>query len=328
MRNGPEMKVLVADDSIVSRHLLDVTLRKWGYDVIGASNGTEAWGILAGPEAPSLAILDWMMPGMTGPEICRRMRESRMEQYTYVILLTARNMKEDIVEGMEAGADDYLTKPFEQAELQVRLRAGKRIVELHAELLRAREAIQHEASRDSLTGVYNRNTILAMLQRELARGSRELRPLGVVMADLDRFKSVNDTYGHLAGDDVLREAARRMQEVMRSYDAIGRYGGEEFLILLPGCDELSAYEQAERMRHRLCEKPVIIGDVSYEMSGSFGVASLVPSPTTSSEQLIRKADQAMYLAKSRGRNRTEAAQVAPDLGLDSGAAAFLTSTIA
>ncbi len=321
------MKVLVADDSIVSRHLLDVTLRNWGYDVIGASNGTAAWEILSGSEAPSLAILDWMMPGLTGPEICQRMRDERLDQYTYVILLTARSQKEDIVMGMESGADDYLTKPFEQAELQVRLRAGKRIVELHAELLRAREAIQHEASRDSLTGLFNRGTILAMLQRELARGSREVRPLGVVMADLDHFKNVNDSYGHLVGDQVLSEAARRMQDVIRAYDAIGRYGGEEFLILLPGCHEDTALEQAERMRRVLSAAPIMIGDIAYELSGSFGVASVVPSPATSSEQLIRRADQAMYLAKSRGRNRCETSQKT-DAGSGYGAAAFLSHVIA
>ncbi len=322
------MRVLVADDSIVSRHLLDATLRKWGYEVVGAPDGTEAWRILCGDNAPPLAVLDWMMPGITGPEVCRMIRQSRREHYTYVLLLTSRSMREDLVEGMEAGADDYLTKPFDQSELQVRLRAGKRIVELHAELLRAREAIQHEASRDSLTGLYNRSSILALLQRELARGSRELRPLGVVLLDLDRFKLVNDTYGHIAGDQVLREAGKRLRESMRAYDAIGRYGGEEFLILLPGCDEEAAVEQAERMRSVLADGPVMIGDdVPYAMTGSFGVTSIVPEPTTSSEQLIKKADQALYLAKDNGRNRVEVFQLA-DASRHSGAAGFLIHTIA
>ncbi len=322
------MRVLVADDSIVSRHLLDATLRKWGYEVVGAPDGTEAWRVLCGENAPPLAVLDWMMPGITGPEVCRMIRQSRREHYTYVLLLTSRSMREDLVEGMEAGADDYLTKPFDQSELQVRLRAGKRIVELHAELLRAREAIQHEASRDSLTGLYNRSSILALLQRELARGSRELRPLGVVLLDLDRFKSVNDTYGHVAGDQVLREAGKRLRDSMRSYDAIGRYGGEEFLILLPGCDEEAAVEQAERMRSVLAEAPVMIGDdVAYAMTGSFGVTSVVPEPTTSSEQLIKKADQALYRAKDNGRNRVELFQRV-DMSQHSGAAGFLIHTIA
>ena len=299
------MKILVADDSMVSRHLLVATLRKWGYDVVDVANGTDAWKVLSEDDAPSMAVLDWVMPGMTGPDVCQLVRKQGRENYTYVLLLTSRGNKEDIVAGMESGADDYVVKPFEHSELQVRLRAGKRIVELQRELLAAREALRDQATRDALTRLWNRGTILAALQRELARGSREGEPLSLAIMDLDHFKVVNDTFGHLAGDEVLREAARRMNGAVRSYDGVGRYGGEEFLILLPGCDGASALEQAERLRQLICAEPVVIGELVHTVTASFGVTSVVPGPSTSSEQMIDRADQALYLAKSRGRNRVE-----------------------
>jgi len=299
------LTVLIADDSVVSRRLLEATLSKWGYDVICASDGEEAWEILKREDSPSMAILDWMMPHLTGPDVCRLVRNQQKDQYTYLLLLTSRTLKEDLIEGMEAGADDYLTKPCDHQELQVRLRAGKRVVDLHSELLAAREALRDQATRDSLTRLWNRSSILAMLQRELARGARESRPLGLALMDLDHFKNVNDTYGHVAGDQVLVEAGRRMLEAVRPYDAIGRYGGEEFLILLPGCEEPDALEQAERMRRVLSGEPVSFAGVHYRMSGSFGVTSALPGPATSAEQLIRKADLALYSAKNRGRNRVE-----------------------
>src|SRR5208282_579507 len=190
------MKILIADDSIVSRHLLEATLRKWGYEVTVACDGLEALEALERKDAPVLAILDWMMPGMTGPEVCRRIRQWAREPYTYTLLLTSKSQKEDLIEGMEAGADDYITKPFDQHELQVRLRAGIRLVDLQSQLLKAREDLRDQATRDSLTRLWNRSSILGELGRELARSERESRPLGVVIVDLDHFKQINDTHGH------------------------------------------------------------------------------------------------------------------------------------
>jgi two-component system cell cycle response regulator len=244
-----------------------------------------------------------MMPGMTGVEVCRRIRLRDSEPYTYILLLTSKSQKEDLIEGMEAGADDYITKPFDQNELQVRLRAGIRLVELQTQLLKAREELRDQATRDSLTRLWNRSSILGELGREMARATRESRPLGVVIVDLDHFKLINDTHGHLAGDAVLREAARRMQNSIRQYDSIGRYGGEEFLILFPGCSEADSLAQADRLRKQLAQAEMSVNNTSIRVTASFGVASAMPGEVWTEEALIRAADEALYIAKKSGRNR-------------------------
>ena len=299
------MKILIAEDSIVSRHLLEATLRKWGYEVMVACDGAQALELLEREDAPGLIILDWMMPGMTGVEVCRRIRERDGEPYTYILLLTSKSQKEDLIEGMEAGADDYITKPFDQNELQVRLRAGIRLVDLQSQLLKAREDLRDQATRDSLTRLWNRSSILGELGRELARLERERRPLGVVIVDLDHFKNINDTYGHVAGDAVLREAARRMQNGIRQYDCVGRYGGEEFLILFPGCTEQECFAQADRLRKQLAQTEMSVNDSALRVTASFGVTAARPGENCTQEALIRRADEALYLAKKSGRNRVE-----------------------
>jgi two-component system, cell cycle response regulator len=299
------VKILIADDSIVSRHLLEATLRKWGYEVMVACDGAEALELLQREDAPSLIILDWMMPGMTGVEVCRRIRQRDSEPYTYILLLTSKSQKEDLIEGMEAGADDYITKPFDQNELQVRLRAGIRLVDLQTQLLKAREDLRDQATRDSLTRLWNRSSILSELGRELARAGREARPLGVVIVDLDHFKHINDTYGHLVGDEVLREAARRMQNSIRQYDSIGRYGGEEFLIVFPGCNEIDSYAQADRLRRQLSLTEMSVNGSSIRVTASFGVTTALLGENWTEEELIRTADEALYVAKKSGRNRVE-----------------------
>jgi two-component system, cell cycle response regulator len=308
------VRVLIADDSVTSRHALVVTLRKWGYEVLAAHDGEEAWQMLQEPDAPRLAILDWMMPGRTGLEICRSLRTEGPTHYTYVLLLTARSEVTDLVEGMEAGADDYISKPFNVQELNVRLRAGRRIVELQTELVAAREKLREQATRDALTHVWNRYSILEILRKELARSSRERRHVGIVMTDMDYFKKVNDTHGHLAGDAVLREAAQRMQTRMRSYDAIGRYGGEEFLIVLPGCGRPETLAQAERLRTVLSADPVRLSETSISITASFGCTSVEPADIISTEGVIHLADEALYRAKRIGRNAVEWLTSESDVG--------------
>jgi len=308
------MRVLIADDSVVSRHLLEATLRKWSYDVVVASDGAEAWSILSGPDAPRLAILDWVMPGMSGPEVCQRVRRSSKSgelNYTYLLLLTSKSDREDLIEGMESGADDYLVKPFDQNELKVRLRAGSRVIDLQRELVAAREELREQATKDFLTRIWNRSSILDILQRELIRAAREQRSVGVALADLDRFKNVNDTFGHFAGDAVLREFTRRALATMRPYDAIGRYGGEEFLMVLPGCDQQCALNQAERLRLAVASEPVAIDEARYSLECSFGVTCWKPGMDASPEALIRAADEALYAAKKQGRNRSVAVPIRP-----------------
>ncbi len=297
------MRVLAAEDNPVFQSMLKTMLTRWGYEAVMARDGNEAWAILNGADAPRLAVLDWMMPGMDGVEICRKIRGANREPYVYILLLTARTESQDLIEGMDAGADDYLTKPFNAHELRVRIRAGRRILELQEELLQAREALRDQATHDGLTGLLNRTSILEKLDDELARASRSGTDVSVLMIDLDRFKCVNDTQGHLAGDAVLREAAARLKLVSRRYDSVGRYGGEEFLVVLPGCDLSAAQFQAERLREAMARTPFRADSHPLVMTASLGLAC---SSRCAPEVLIREADDALYLAKSAGRNRVVA----------------------
>jgi diguanylate cyclase (GGDEF)-like protein len=301
------VKVLIAEDDMVSRRLLEAMLTKWGYEVMVTCDGVEAWEVLQGADAPSLAILDWMMPGMDGVEVCRSVRQRGQEPYIYLLLLTTKGRKENIIEGLDAGADDYLTKPFDPQELQVRLRTGMRIVTLQAEIIEAREALRVQATHDALTGVWNRRAILEMLGTELVRSSRDDLPVAVAMADLDHFKRVNDTYGHIAGDAVLREAVSRMRALLRPYDAMGRYGGEEFLVVLPGCTAQDAFRLAERLRIGISQEPMVIPGGTIEVTGSLGVATNDMTAALDATALIHVADTALYRAKAGGRNRVEVA---------------------
>ncbi len=296
------MRVLVADDSLVMRRLLESTLAGWGYDVISAKDGDEAWACLSSEDPPRIAILDWMMPGHSGLGVCQMVRQQAGPDYTYIILLTSKSQREDIVEGLRSGADDYVVKPFDRHELEVRLRVGRRIIDLQAQLLEAQAALRDQATRDALTRVWNRGSILDILARETTRAQREGRPLGVLMMDIDHFKSINDTYGHVAGDEALKETAFRVSGGMRSYDSFGRYGGEEFLFVVPGCDERNLLLYAERLRALIESVPYQLGGIDITITASFGATAILPGEHSTPEHLIRAADLALYQAKRSGRN--------------------------
>lgn len=297
------MKILIAEDDPVTRPTLGAFLADWGYEVIMATNGTQALEILQQDNAPRLAILDWMMPGMDGIQVCQEVRKRTDPPYTYIILLTAKTQKRDVITGLEAGADDFLRKPLYPKELKLRLQRGRRILDLQEQLLAAREALQAQATQDSLTGLWNHGAILQILERELARADRDGSRVGVLMADLDHFKRVNDSFGHLAGDAVLLEIATRMRKVVRLYDAVGRYGGEEFLIVCPSCDPVQALHLAERLRAGIGEESVSIPSGKITLTVSVGMA--VGARSLDPNSLLRAADMALYRAKHRGRNRVE-----------------------
>jgi two-component system, cell cycle response regulator len=298
------MRILIADDESVSRRMLRGLLSKWGYEVVSAEDGTAAWGHLKSPDAPRMALLDWMMPGLNGVDVCRELRRHRPDPYTYILLLTAKDAKEHVVEGLESGADDYLTKPFHPQELKARIRVGLRLLKLEDNLVEAREAMRFKATHDTLTGVWNRGAVLETLDREMNRSRREGNSLGVLIADLDHFKSVNDTYGHIAGDSVLREATKRMQSVVRPYDAVGRYGGEEFLILLPGCGRAETFEKAEQLRKAVNSQAIETKSGSLHVTVSLGAVATGDWPDGAANVILQMADAALYRAKETGRNRT------------------------
>ena len=276
--------------------------RLWGYQVQFANDGIEAWNILQQDNPPALVILDWMMPGIDGIELCQRLRRDSREYYHYILMITGQNAKQDIAHALESGADDCLSKPFEEPELRARLMVANRILSLQDELIQTREDLRVQATRDALTGLWNRLAFLDLFTRELDRADRCKSQTGLLLLDLDHFKEINDTYGHLLGDMVLKEAARRLLRRVRSYDFVGRYGGEEFLIVFPGCDRMQIREQAERVRLAISDEPIRVGEVEISLTVSIGAAVAPPGERVSSD-VIAVADVALYKAKRAGRNR-------------------------
>ncbi|MGC9327173.1 MAG: GGDEF domain-containing response regulator [Candidatus Hinthialibacter sp.] len=300
------MKVIIADDDTGTRLLLEHALTKWDYDVVSFSNGLEAIQNLLKEKESCLAILDWVMPEMDGIEVCRLVRERRSDEgYIYVVILTGKQRKEDIVEGLEAGADDFLVKPFDFHELQMRLRVGARILSLQDKLKKL-------AYHDSLTDTLNRMAILKYLDMELQRTQRKGDLVSVVMTDLDHFKKLNDSYGHLCGDAVLQKCAECMKRNVRAYDMVGRYGGEEFLIVVPGIDRNETYHLAERLRLILSQQPIEYEGQVLTVTISMGISDSSLKECTTLDSIIRVADEALYQAKRQGRN-----QVAVASGADS-----------
>ncbi len=305
-RGVMNVRVLVAEDTRVPRMVLLSTLTKWGYDIIVAHDGTEAWNELQKPDSPSLLILDWEMPGIDGIELCRRIRSNEEATPHYIILLTGRDSTADLVAGLDAGANDYVTKPFAPAELQARVEVGRRYVELLEELTASKRALEHLARTDSLTQTLNRGAIMERLDEEVARAKRNDSTLGLGIFDVDHFKRVNDTYGHVAGDETLREVVRRVAETTRLYDGLGRLGGEEFLMILPGATPEDGQAVFERARQAVCACSIDCSGRQIDVTISLGGA--ISGGDESADEVMVRADEALYRAKQRGRNRVEMAE--------------------
>jgi two-component system, cell cycle response regulator len=296
------LKILIADDDLTSRTILNGALKKWGYDPIAVTDGNEAWEIMQEPDAPKLVILDWNMPELDGIEVCRRIRANTTSDPQYVILLTSKGEKGSVVEGLDAGANDYITKPYDNAELRARIRVGEKMVELQSELIKARDALEHEAMHDPLTGALNRRAILSMLEKEIVRAQRQGTGISIGLCDLDHFKLVNDKYGHQIGDETLCGVVRTVQNNLRSYDVVGRYGGEEFLVI---ATDSRGPMQGENLYERLCARvaanpiPTSAGNIAITVS-----IGAVRWPFCSTvDEMIAAADSVLYQAKKEGRNR-------------------------
>ena len=298
--------VLVADDDPLFCRLLESWLRKWNYRVTTPEDGLKAWNVLQhNDDAPQLLVLDWLMPAINGLELCQRIRSRKQLRYPYIVLLTAKDDKQDLVTALESGADDYLTKPFDMREVQARLRVGKRILTLQEELIKAREELRFEAMHDRLTELWNHGAILDFLHRELERTRRTREPLGILMLDIDHFKAVNDTHGHLVGDEVLKQVAGRLFRSARVYDWVGRYGGEEFLSIVSACSTENLRKHAERIRAGIAEEPISTSAGEVKVTVSIGATGALFDPDCDQQTLLQYADSALYRAKKRGRNCVE-----------------------
>jgi two-component system cell cycle response regulator len=295
------MRILIAEDDLTSRTMLTAIVKKWGYEAVAVPDGEAAWETLRKEDAPQLAILDWNMPGMNGLDVCRRLRKLDRAEPPYIIFLTSRNEKDSIVEGLEAGANDYVIKPYNNAELWARVRVGQRMLEMQTATNNAKQALAHEAMHDSLTGVLNRCAILESLEKEISRTMRQGALLSIGMIDIDHFKQVNDRYGHQTGDEVLCGFVRIIQESLRDYDLIGRYGGEEFLVVAPGSSGVEEEGLYERLCDHVAGQGVATRSGPVSVTVSIGVA--VATGTGSVDDLLAAADSALYRAKNEGRNR-------------------------
>jgi two-component system, cell cycle response regulator len=309
----PSATILLAEDDPVTRMLMTRFLKKAGYEVDAVANGSEALDKMTRRYYPVM-VTDWEMPEMDGVALCKAVRNMQLDGYVYVLLLTARDSKEHIIAGLEAGADDYLIKPVHEAELIARLNAGRRILNLEHSLRVANQRNRILSITDALTGTYNRRYLMEQLPRELERCRRYAYPLSVLMCDVDHFKEINDARGHAAGDEVLQQFAARAQKSIRcNSDWVARYGGEEFLVVLPETAHEGAMHAAEKIRALISSTPFTTRAGNAVVTASFGVASTEPCGpdiTLKVDALIRTADECMYRSKQGGRNRTSGHEIA------------------
>ncbi len=302
--NTPEQfKVLVADDSAIYRKLVEHALSDEPYGVLIANNGRQAVDLFA-KYHPQLVITDWEMPDITGIELCERIRRDFPTSYTYLIILTGMTDTDKVVSGLAAGADDYLTKPFQARELQARLGVGRRIVDLHRQIDAKNRLLEELALTDALTGLPNRRAVEGWVTLQLEGASRHGFPLWVAMADVDRFKNVNDTYGHDAGDIVLKKFAEILKINTRRSNMCARFGGEEFVLVLTQVEKKGVEIAMERIRKQLESVVFTFEGRSLSVTASFGV-SRFQGTAPDFDLLKKRADLALYSAKRNGRNRVE-----------------------
>ncbi|MFY9256753.1 MAG: diguanylate cyclase [Fuerstiella sp.] len=300
--NG-EVRVLIAEDDLIAQAMLVSALESWGYRPILATDGREALDIMSQPDPPQMAILDWTMPSMSGIEVCRHIRQHNPIPYTFIVLLTHRDEQTDRLTGLESGADDFVTKPFDPRELRLRLRTGLRILQLQQQLEDARDASRLEANSDQLTGLWNRRSLHPRLEREIARCRESRRSLSVIMLDIDHFKSINDGAGHAYGDSALKLVAQTIKQGARADDFVGRFGGDEFIVVLPGADEDVAKRAAERIRLDISSSQLLSVENPFSITVSIGVAEVTGIAVLTPEIALSMADRALYAAKRAGRNR-------------------------
>ena len=306
------MKILVAQADMVARGMLETMLTRWGHQVVLAETGTQALTRLKEQGGPSLAIVEKDLEGQGGLEICQQIRDKTESSHIYIIFVLDQDGGQGVMEAIQAGADDFLSRPLDADEIMLGLRTAKRILELQEELKRAQDAIRYQTTHDPLTGLANRTEVIATVGREVSRMRREKIPLGVILEGIDGLKGINDTYGHAAGDAVLRETVRRIRTVVRPYDTIGRYTGEEFLVVVPGCDVKAAVTQADRLRAAVAQGGMDISecgkfsgthDGKLQVTLSLGVAE--GRPDVEAGALLREVEAAVNRAKLAGQNRVE-----------------------
>jgi two-component system cell cycle response regulator len=300
-----KFKVLIIDDSPVARKLVELPLLQKGYSLIFATNGRSGVELFE-EHRPEVVITDWMLPDLSGQEVCQRIRSSSRDSYAYIVVLTAQTGKANLVQALALGADDYLTKPFHRGELLARVGVGARITGLQRQTEAKNKQLEELALTDALTGLPNRRAIEDWAATQLSNAARHGFPFWVALADLDHFKQVNDTFGHDAGDAVLKTFSNILKGSLRRGDLCGRLGGEEFLLVLTHTDKANALKVIDRVRMALSSTPVTFGGCTIAVTASFGLAGFDGNQKASPFGCLRElADAALYSAKRSGRNRIE-----------------------
>ena len=304
------MKMLIVEDDPFVQKVVKKVFAGMGFEVLTCGDGATALDFIKNDRI-QFAVIDWILPEMDGLTLCRRVRKLKLSRYIYMIVLTSRNRKEDLVQALDSGADDYIAKPFDESELAARARVGMRIIQLENKLVNNQKRLMKLAKEDPLTGILNRRSLFDGILKEINRSSREGASVATILVDADNCKAINDTHGHLAGDVALAEFSRRLQDSCREYDLLGRYGGEEFLVFLPRTDREGAIRVAERIRTSLRQKPMVFGDHKVELGASLGVCAYTFDKSKKRaenveavfDEMIKRTDYALYMAKKEGKNR-------------------------